>query len=124
MAEEAKRLESFKEFWPYYVGEHRNPTCRLVHYIGTTGVFLFGGLAALTLNPWLLLVIPVFAYGFAWFGHFFIEKNRPATFSYPLWSLFGDFKMYWYFLNGKMNAEVIRLYGHYAPDADAPLRVS
>ena len=77
-----------------------------------------------TLMPWLLLVIPVFAYGFAWFGHFFIEKNRPATFSYPLWSLFGDFKMYWYFLNGKMNAEVIRLYGHYAPDADAPLRVS
>ena len=93
MAEEAKRLESFEEFWPYYVGEHRNPTCRLVHYIGTTGVFLIGGLAALTLKPWLLLVIPVFAYGFAWFGHFFIEKNKPATFKHPGKSFLCDWIM-------------------------------
>ena len=102
MAEEAKRLESFEEFWPYYVGEHRNPTCRLVHYIGTTGVFLIGGLAALTLNPWLLLVIPVFAYGFAWFGHFFIEKNRPATFRYPLMSLRADLKLFALKITGRL----------------------
>jgi hypothetical protein len=120
----ADRIQSFEEFWPYYVGEHRDPACRLSHYIGTTGVFVLGGAAALTLNPWLVLAIPVFAYGFAWIGHFLIEKNRPATFTYPLWSLLGDFKMYAYFLQGRMNAEVIRLYGHYAPAADAPLRVS
>jgi hypothetical protein len=116
------RIQSFEAFWPYYVGEHRNPTCRGFHYLGTT--LLFPVLAAgLLVNPLLLLLLPVVGYGGAWFGHFVIEKNRPATFTYPLWSLRGDFKMYGLALRGKMADEVTRLYGSPAPAPDAPLRV-
>jgi len=112
-------FESFEDFWPFYVGEHRDPACRMAHYVGTTGVLLVTGLAILAREPWLLLGIPTLGYGFSWAGHFLLEKNRPATFKHPLWSLRGDFRMYWLFLNGRMNAEVIRLYGHYAPSSDS-----
>lgn len=116
-------IKSFREFWPYYVGEHRSPTCRALHYIGTTNVALFLGAAAITGNPWWIAAIPVAAYGCAWIGHFVIEKNRPATFKHPFWSLLGDFKMYGYFVTGRMGAEVERLYGSRHPSADAPLLV-
>ena len=115
-----ERFTSFEEFWPYYVGEHRSPDCRMLHYIGTTGVFVFA-LAALMISPWFLLGMPLFAYGFAWAGHFLVEKNRPATFDYPLWSLRGDFRMYRLFVTGRMHTEMFRLYGGWAPAADAPL---
>jgi hypothetical protein len=65
-------------------------------------------IGAVFFNPYLALLIPLSAYGFAWFSHFFIEKNRPATFIYPLWSLLGDFKMFWLMCRGKMNEELIR----------------
>lgn len=118
-----KKIKSFKEFWPYYVGEHRRPLCRALHYAGTgTAVCLFG-LGALTLNPLLMFVAPVFGYGPAWVGHFFIEKNRPATFDYPLWSFLADFKMFGLALRGKMGEEVARFYGSEAPSPDAPLIV-
>ncbi|MEN0063483.1 MAG: DUF962 domain-containing protein [Myxococcota bacterium] len=98
----SERIESFEAFWPYYLGEHRNPTCRVLHYIGTT--FAIGWLiaAAVTLNPWLVLAAAFSGYFFAWIGHFFVEKNRPATFTYPLWSLRADFRLYGLLVTGQL----------------------
>ena len=84
---------SFREFYPFYLGEHQNTTCRRLHFIGSTGVLVFLALAVFTLNPWWLLAMPLCGYGFAWVGHFFFEKNRPATFTHPFYSLIGDFAM-------------------------------
>ena len=113
---DAARIQSFEEFWPFYVHEHRDPTNRALHYVGTTLVIGSVVTAAVTLNPTWLLAAPVAGYGFAWVGHFFIEKNKPASFKYPLWSLHGDFKMYGMALRGKMRAEVERLWGEEAQE--------
>jgi hypothetical protein len=102
-------LRSFEEFWPYYMGEHRNPVCRALHYIGTSGYIAIALTAVITMHPAMLIACPFFAYGFAWFGHFFIEKNKPASFKYPLWSLAADHKMVAYFVTGRMSAELDRL---------------
>jgi hypothetical protein len=84
---------SFREFYPYYLGEHADRHCRRLHFIGTS-LAVLQWLAALALRePWLLLSGLVTGYGFAWVGHFFFEKNRPATFTHPLYSLIGDFAM-------------------------------
>lgn len=142
MSSDRPRIASFAEFWPYYIGEHRHPVCRRLHFVGTTlflGVFLaclvarplwFGGalLAALALataafkmegrrsaapvllgmivllvvgNPAVLGGV-VMAYAFAWVGHFKIEHNRPATFTYPLWSLAGDLRMWGEMVRGRL----------------------
>lgn len=100
------RIQTFEEFWPYYLGEHRNPLCRALHYIGTGMVLGTALTAAVTMNPMLLLALPVVGYGPAWFAHFVVEKNRPATFKYPLWSLRADFKMFFLFVRGKMGSEL------------------
>lgn len=121
MADE-ERIKTFAEFWPYYIGEHRDPTCRGLHYFGTGMAISAAVTAAVTLNPWLILLGFGLGYGPAWVAHFFIEHNRPATFKYPLWSLASDFKMLFLFLTGRMGAEVERLYGSRAPAKDAPLR--
>lgn len=110
------RLASFEEFWPYYVSEHWKPATRALHVAGTALVFTSLVLAA-AVSPWWLLIAPLFGYGFAWVGHFFVEKNRPATFTYPLWSLRGDFRMFRLTLLGKMGPELERagkLYPHAA----------
>jgi hypothetical protein len=107
----AAKIESFEDFWPHYVHAHRDPTCRALHYVGTTAVLGTVATAALTFNPALLLLAPVAGYGPAWIGHFVFEKNRPATFEHPLWSLRGDFKMYFLALRGKMGEEVERICG-------------
>ncbi len=122
------RYQSFEEFWPYYVGEHKDPLNRGLHYLGTTLAIGSVATAALTLNPGWLLVAPVVGYGPAWFGHFVIERNRPATFTYPVWSLRGDLKMLSLALAGKMADEVERLHPRHpvssgaekvsAPDAE------
>ncbi len=114
------RIQSFAEFWPYYVGEHRSPVCRGLHYFGTTLALSTAATAAVTGTGWLVLVALVLGYGPAWVGHFFIEHNRPATFKYPRWSLLSDFKMLGLAVRGKMGDEVVRLYGSRAPAADAP----
>ena len=89
----ARRFDSFGEFYPYYLGEHANRSCRRLHFTGTT-LAVLQWLAALSFGePWLLLSGLVTGYGFAWVGHFFFEKNRPATFTHPLYSLIGDFAM-------------------------------
>ena len=97
----AKRFASFAEFYPYYLSEHRDPTCRRLHFIGTTLVLGFVAAALLTRNAWWLLGAPLAGYGFAWFGHLAFEKNRPATFSHPLYSLAGDFVMWKEMLTGR-----------------------
>ncbi|MCA9690736.1 MAG: DUF962 domain-containing protein [Nannocystaceae bacterium] len=117
-------LRSFEEFWPYYVGAHRNPVCRGLHYLGTSLSLCAVARGVLSGNPSWFLAAPVLGYGFAWIGHFFIERNRPATFDYFLWSLRGDLRMLRLALSGRMADEVIRLYGSRNPPADAPLRRS
>jgi|KBSSwiStaDraftv2_1062776.scaffolds.fasta_scaffold774942_2 hypothetical protein len=100
-------LSSYEEFWPYYVSEHREPLTRQLHFTGTLLVLL--SLAAGLLWDWrLLLAPPLFGYGFAWVGHFFVEHNRPATFTYPGWSLRGDFRMFRLMLLGRMGPELAR----------------
>jgi hypothetical protein len=88
-----QRYSSFAEFYPYYLQEHSNATCRRLHYVGSLLVLSILAYALLT-QQWLwLLAMPLAGYGFAWFGHFVFEKNRPATFQYPLYSLMGDWVM-------------------------------
>jgi len=119
----SERFQTFAEFWPFYVGEHRLPSCRTVHYIGS-----FAAPATLAwviaTGSWLFLpLVLVAGYGPAWVGHFIIEKNRPATFTYPVWSLMGDYKMLGLAMRGRMADEVTRLYGSSSPSKDAPLLV-
>ena len=99
--------QTFDEFWDFYVSQHLNPTCRAMHFIGTTGVI--GCVAATPVFPLALAAAPVCGYGFAWFSHMVFEKNRPATFTYPRWSLIADFVMYKKMLFREMNGEVERV---------------
>jgi hypothetical protein len=85
---------SFREFYPFYLREHSNRICRRLHFVGSTLALLCLVALAATRIPWWLLAGLVCGYGFAWIGHFFFEKNRPATFKYPLWSFMGDWVMY------------------------------
>lgn len=103
-----RKYRSFAEFWPYYLREHSRPRTRALHYAGTTLVVAIAVYAALT-GRWLwLLAIPLAGYGFAWFAHFAVEQNRPATFTYPLWSLAADFKMWAMWLSGRLGPELAR----------------
>ncbi len=105
----AKRtITSFAEFWPYYLGEHAKRHTRALHYMGTSLVVLLG-IAGLVTGRWgLLAAMPVAGYFFAWVAHFAVEHNRPATFTYPLWSLAADFKMWWYWLTRRLGPELER----------------
>jgi len=104
-----EKIKTYAEFWDFYVQEHSQPLTQLLHFVGTS--------LALVLLVWFLkngtyLYLPlclVVGYGFAWFSHFYIEKNKPATFKYPLWSFISDYKMMFYMLIGRMNSEVERV---------------
>ena len=97
-----KKYATFSEFYPFYLGEHSNRVCRLLHFVGTTiGLALTVYALWSGRYAWLLAVLPV-GYGFAWVGHFFFEKNRPATFEYPLFSFMGDWVMWKDILIGKV----------------------
>jgi hypothetical protein len=104
MAEQ--RYQTFREFWPFYLREHSKRTTRAMHYVGTTGVVLIVLGAILARSPLYLLLAPLSGYSWAWVSHFFIEKNRPATFKYPLWSLFSDFRMYALAIVGQLDREL------------------
>ncbi|MFZ4715032.1 MAG: Mpo1-like protein [Bacteriovoracaceae bacterium] len=99
----AKEYKTFQQFYPYYLTEHCNSVCRTLHFIGTT--LVMGTLLVfLTIRAYhLLWVPPLIGYSFAWVGHFVFEKNRPATFKYPWYSLKADFVMSWQLLTGKLN---------------------
>jgi hypothetical protein len=101
-----ERIETYGDFWPYYLQQHSKPRTRAIHYLGT-GLAFFSILALIaTFNPWFVLLALVAGYGPAWIGHFFVENNRPATFTYPLWSLFSDFRMAWDWLSGTLAGEL------------------
>ena len=95
-------FRNFREFYPYYLGEHANRTCRQLHFIGSSLVLLLLAIAVVARRPALLLLVPVVGYGFAWVGHFYFERNKPATFTHPLWSLRGDWLMWWQMLIGRI----------------------
>jgi hypothetical protein len=102
------RYNSFNEFWPYYLAEHSKPGTRLLHLVGTS-IALGTVVVFILIGKWWLFPLALIpGYGAAWIGHFFIEKNKPATFQYPLWSFMGDYKMIWLMLTGGMNREFER----------------
>ena len=103
-----RRAKTYDEFWPVYLAEHRKPGTRRLHLLGT-GLALFLLAAAALLREWRLVPIAVFAgYGFAWLGHAFIERNRPATFTHPFWSLISDLRMFGLWLAGRLSTELRR----------------
>ena len=113
------RIQSFQEFWPFYLGEHRNPLNRRLHYMGT-GLVLVTLITALVLKQYLLLVaLPLLGYGFAWFGHFRVELNRPATFVSIVVFMRG-FQNVFYACLGRMPQQMIHYYGSAHPPANAP----
>jgi hypothetical protein len=97
-----KRFSTFREFYPFYLGEHSNLVCRRLHFIGSWLVLIIFAIAIWQARPVLLWFMPVAGYGFAWVGHFFFEHNRPATFKYPLYSLMGDWVMWKDIMMGKV----------------------
>ena len=101
-----KKYKSFWSFYPYYLTEHGDLKNRTLHFIGTAGLIAILIIAIVLQKWWMLILIPVCGYGFAWVGHFFIEKNKPATFTYPLWSLGSDFVMFWHILTGQIGKKL------------------
>ena len=97
------RYASFREFYPFYLSEHANPICRRLHFAGSLLVVVIVITAIASADARWLLLAPVAGYGFAWIGHFFFEKNRPATFTHPLYSFAGDWAMFWDILNRRID---------------------
>ena len=105
---EARRFASYGEFWPHYLREHARPATRAAHLAGTLaalGMLLWALLAG---SAWLLILVPLLGYGFAWGSHMLVERNRPATFPHPLWSLWSDVRMAWLMVTGQLRAELHR----------------
>ena len=98
----------FWDFWPYYLQEHAHPGTRAFHYAGTSLVVLMIGMLPFAGRWWMASALPLAGYGFAWIGHGLVERNRPATFRYPLWSLRADFVMWFRFLTGRVGADLAR----------------
>lgn len=101
-----KTIETYEEFWPYYLREHAQPATRAWHYVGTA-IAIAVLVTVIVTGRWALLpLVFVSGYFFAWLSHGLIEKNKPATFTYPVWSLLSDFRMLFCFLTGQMKAEL------------------
>ena len=103
-----REITSYAQFWPYYLGEHARPGTRAWHYTGTGLAILALLLAPLARLWWLLIAVPVAGYLFAWIGHWRVERNRPATFTYPLWSLMSDLRMFGLAMTGQLARELAR----------------
>jgi hypothetical protein len=98
------RFSSVRAFYPFYLSQHQVRWNRRMHFVGTTSLLLLVAAAVVLHSAWLLVALPLAGYGFAWAGHFFFEKNRPATFTYPLYSLICDFWMYRDIWRGRLSA--------------------
>ncbi|XP_062002556.1 uncharacterized protein LOC133720318 [Rosa rugosa] len=101
-------FRSLDEFWAFYMSQHSKPSTRRLHFVGTLVSIIFLIISAL-FNWWLLIFVPLSGYGFAWYSHFFVEGNIPATFGHPFWSLLCDYKMFGLMLTGNMDKEIKRL---------------
>ena len=99
---ESRQYRTFHDFYPFYLTEHSRSGTRRLHFAGTLLVLLTLVYAVAAGRWGLLVLVPLFGYGFAWAGHFFVERNRPATFQYPLYSLAGDFRMFADMLRGRV----------------------
>ena len=95
--------KNFKEFYPFYLSQHENLICRRLHFVGSLVIITIFVTTFMTGNATWLFALPLAGYGFAWVGHFIFERNKPATFTYPLYSLMGDWKMTWDILTGKVS---------------------
>ncbi|KAG5554075.1 hypothetical protein RHGRI_011820 [Rhododendron griersonianum] len=101
-------FRSMEEFWAFYVNQHSKPATRRWHFAGTlTSILCL--IYSLCFNWWCVFLVPLFGYGFAWYSHFFVEGNVPATFGHPFWSLMCDLKMFGLMLTGQMDREIKRL---------------
>ncbi|MGB9367079.1 MAG: DUF962 domain-containing protein [Xanthobacteraceae bacterium] len=98
----ARKYSSFAEFYPFYLSEHSDHTCRRLHFAGSSLALACVVAAVVTRNPWWLAAALLCGYGFAWIGHFAFEKNQPASFRQPLYSFMGDWKMFWQTITGKI----------------------
>ncbi len=98
--------KTLKEFWPFYLHEHSVSLNRILHFIGSTLGLVIFVIAIGTQKFWLIAPALISGYAFAWFGHFFLEKNRPATFRYPLKSFLSDWRMWYYMLTGRIGKEM------------------
>lgn len=101
-----KKYTSFWSFYPYYLTEHGDRLNRTLHFAGTACLFIILAISIILQKWWMLALIPICGYGFAWAGHFFIEKNKPATFTYPLYSLGSDFVMFWHIITGQIGKKL------------------
>lgn len=100
------KFDSLSAFYPYYLTEHSNSICRTFHFVGTAGVIILAVLSVVTLNWRFAAFMPVFGYGFAWMGHFIFERNKPAAFKNPWYSLASDFIMFWHTITGQLKGKV------------------
>jgi hypothetical protein len=98
----AQKYDTFEEFYPFYLSEHSNTTCRRMHFVGSSIALLLIAIAVITANAWLAVLAIVQGYAWAWVGHFFFEHNKPASFKQPLYSFVGDWVMYKDILTGKI----------------------
>ncbi len=101
-----KKYKTFWNFYPFYLTEHKNTVSRSLHFIGTFLVIACLIAGIITGKWFLFVIIPLCGYGFAWVGHFFFEKNKPATFVYPLYSLGSDFVMFWQIITGQIGKKM------------------
>lgn len=101
-----KKYKTFWDFYPFYLTEHKNTVSRSLHFIGTFLVIACLVAGIITGKWFLFVIIPLCGYGFAWVGHFFFEKNKPATFVYPLYSLGSDFVMFWHIITGQIGKKM------------------
>jgi hypothetical protein len=106
-----QRFRTLEEFWPYYVREHSAAGTRRLHFIGNTNLLVWLVVALLRWNLWIVLWAVVSSYALAWIGHFFVERNIPATFRYPLKAALCDMIMYYKMWRGEMDAEVMKYVG-------------
>jgi hypothetical protein len=101
--------ENYEEFWPYYVSQHLHPATRVIHVGATSAALACGAAGVVLFNPLLAAASPVIGYGPAWVSHFAIEKNKPASFGHPLWSLRANFRQVRKFFTGRLEADVQRV---------------